>query len=77
MIVRIGKREARAWQCFRQMLGLASDYMIERNRLYDERQALAKQALAQRSRADNLAMENSRLRRELGQLKTAANAAAK
>lgn len=67
MIIRIGRREARAWRCFREMLGLASDYMIERNRLYDERSALAKEALFHRSRADILAMENSRLRSQLKQ----------
>ncbi len=71
MIIRIGRREARAWRCFREMLGLASDYMIERNRLYDERAELASKTLMHRSRADNLAMENARLRRELKELKQA------
>lgn len=65
MIIRIGRREARAWRCFRDMLGLASDYMTERNQLYAERQTLANEALIHRSRADNLAMENARLRRQL------------
>lgn len=77
MIIRIGRREARAWRCFREMLGLASDYMVERVRLYVERQSLANEMLMHRSLADNLAMENARLRKELGQLKTSAQAAAK
>lgn len=71
MIIRIGRREARAWRCFRDMLGLASDYMNERNALYTERAVLANEALIHRSRADNLAMENARLRRELKELKQA------
>jgi hypothetical protein len=65
MIIRIGRREARAWRCFRDMLGLASDYMNERNALYAERAALANEALIHRNRADNVAMENARLRRQL------------
>ncbi len=65
MIIRIGRREERAWRCFRDMLGLASDYMNERNQLLGERKAFAAEALIHRSRADNLAMENDRLRRQL------------
>jgi hypothetical protein len=47
------------------MLELAQDYMADRNRLYDERQALRTDALTQRNRADILAAENARLRHEL------------
>lgn len=61
MMIRIGKREAKAWWCFREMLGLASDYMVERNRLYDERMALARRTIEAERRTEYLAAENRRL----------------
>ncbi len=73
MVIRIGRREARAWRCFRMMLDLFEGEWKSRNALLDERQELARRTIEAERRVEYLAAENRRLWSRI----KAANAAAK